>query len=213
MKILTRSANPALYSMMQSCLSPDNEFICLTQFQGWEGALEYLKHVFLNESGWIVSIDEDCFVTRELGIEVLMQYMEDYNYQLAGMHDGGVISHRVNSWTNINPFFFIANVDAIKAKLELVEWEFVENYKLRPKPKKAPSYITGPYNHWHFEPFAGLLYWLYDNFRIKFIPATTHSDGISTILPFAIHSWYSREYDGAHKERIDNLFNEAKLKR
>lgn len=215
MKILTRSANPALHTMMQSLLSPDNEFKRLTQFQGWEGALDYLKHVFLNGSGWIVSIDEDCFVTDEPAIKRIIQHMKDNDYQLAGIRDGGVIEHRINSWTNINPFFFIANVDKIREKLQWEDWEKLKTYYPKFIPNDPPKGVSSIYSHGHFEPFAGLLYWLWDNFRIKFIDAETHKDGVSTVLkldnkPFALHSWYSREYDGAHKERIDNLFNEAK---
>lgn len=96
MKILTRSASPELYSMMQSCLSLTNEFKRLTDFQGWEGALNYLKHVFLKETGWIVSIDEDCFVTDEKQIIDLIQHMKDNDFHIAGIHDGGVIEHRSN---------------------------------------------------------------------------------------------------------------------
>lgn len=197
--------------------SDDTEFIRFTEFQGYTEALDFILHGLTHLDGWVVFCDEDCFVTNQKAIESIIEHMKQNDMQVAGIPDGGVISHRSNSWTNINPFFFIANTTAVREKMhgytrdQIVEWalDFI--------PEK-PRNIGDNFDHNHWEPFAGVLYFLYDNFRILFLDAQEHEDGISTKVIFkdklvALHSWYGRAYVDEHKERIDNLYNEVlKLK-
>ena len=56
----------------------------------------------------------------------------------------------------------------------------------------------------------------HNNDEPLFLKTREHEDGVSTVLmykdkEFALHSWYSREFnfDEFHRERILNLFQEA----
>lgn len=220
MKYVTRSANDKLYQKMKFFLNDNtNTFIQCKQFQGWQGALEYLHHIASNYNGWIVSIDEDCFVIDESEIFTIIARMARTGCIVAGVPDGGVICHRTNSWTNVNPFFLIINADELRKKYNQFTREQIDNWSLIKYDSEAPEFVDlSKCQHNKYEPFAGFLYWLFDNTKIMFLDARNDEDNISTHVigvsgkEFAVHTWYSREYDNRnspHHSRINNIFNYA----
>lgn len=218
MKVITRARNKQLYKMMQSMLGA-HDYIPLTH-HGHIGAVDYLHDIFSNHSGFVVNCDEDCFISNPDAIHDIIAYMIDNDYDYCGVPDGGVVSHRTNSWTNVNPFFNVFNVDKIKP-LYLAEGRKKIDSFFGVHCDKRPHFIRGNFNHNQLEPFAGLLYWLHYNFNPLYLNAKDHADGITSILldldnePFGYHTWYSREYQKGieHTSRIDERFLEAKAKR
>jgi len=214
MKIITRSANDTLYAMMKSCFTGDHEFQQVKSYDGWIEAYTFLLDTLSKDQGMIVIMDEDCFVTDEKAIDGIIEYMHARKYHVAGVPDGGVIPHRQNSWSNVNPFFMIVDTSVIAPMLSQRNHIQLATYFPEIFYNK-PDFVTAPFDHNYFEPFAGLLYWLYDNFNVLFLNARQHEDGISTIIidrdeyPFAVHTWYSREYnvDEFHTRRINSIYS------
>jgi len=208
--IVTRSANEKLYTLAKGLWQSDNNFIQCKQFQGYNGALDYLLHLFThNFSGIIVNADEDFFIVNEDLLDNVINTMVEKGYAFCGVPDGGIISHRNNSVFNVNPFFNVFNVDLIKTKI--ASFDNSKQYQYANKVEK-----NGNLN----EPFAGFLYWLHDNFLGANFTDIESTDGVSTIIkindrPMGIHSWYSREYgkDVAQTERIDRCYEWALINR
>jgi hypothetical protein len=204
--IVTRSQNEKLYKIAKALLSDKNEFIQCKQFKGFEGALNYLKWIFETQSGWVVNIDEDCFIVNESLIDICINQMKRNGWVYCGVPDGGgLIPHRSKSKYTANPFFNIFNVDAIKEKWhtysDVIDFELIK--------KIEPNYNLD-------EPFAWLFYWMFKNFESAEFSDIDSTDGTSTIInvnkkPMLIHSWYSRMYDKdvAQTERINKCIEWA----
>ena len=197
--IVTRSANEHLYTLFKSFWREGNTFIQHNEFQGYEGALNYLLHILSNYDGWIVNCDEDVFLTDEKLLDSIISFMQKTGHVYCGVPDGGgIMSHRTNSPKHVNPFFNVFNVGAIRTKIH----EF-DNSKSRDYAAQCGESNLR-------EPFAGLLYWLYNNFKCAIFTDIETTDGVSTVIkinakPMLIHSWYSRHYgiDESQTERIN----------
>lgn len=224
LNIYTRSADDQLYMMMQMGFNlAVNEFYQCKQFPGNIGSISYLYYIISeSKEDWIVSCDEDCFVTNEDSIIELIEFMKANDYDYCGMPDGGICKHRNNSWTNVNPFFIIFNVKKIREVLAVTDREEINKIKYDESKVRSDHLILGELRHSEVihssqEVFSGFLYWLAYNFRGVYLNAQDHADGTSTILldlhgkPFAKHAWYSRGFSKEpHHTRILNLYNEAR---
>lgn len=218
MFIVTRQRNAQLYTMMRQRFSGYGDAcLALPKYNRVKGAIDYL-HRICEFPGWIVNCDEDCFVTKRDYIADLIGYMDAYQYDYCGMPDGGVQYHRSNSWANMNPFFNIFNMDVIRPVYQQWARRDIDQFQYVPAP--TPPGLTFPYAHNYNEPFASFFYWLHAHFRPLYLQASTHRDGISTILhsplgdvPLVYHAWYSRYYpkDAVHTPRIDALYAEVCL--
>jgi hypothetical protein len=102
--------------------------------------------------------------------------------------------------------------EALTYLIKLLDSAVAYNYKFADITNtKQPTGITSNFKHdTGFEPFDGLFYFLHDKGNPLNLSAITHEDNISTGLIynklFCWHSWYSREYNGGHKKRINDLF-------
>lgn len=206
--IVTRSANEELYNISKSLWRSDNQFHRLTQFGGFQGALDYLLFILNNFDGWVVNADEDFFLINEDLVDSVISEMKKKGFAYCGVPDGGVIAHRNKSVYNVNPFFNVFNVSAIKAKIKSFDAS---------KSREYAEYCEKNYNI--DEPFAGLMYWLNRNFTCGNFTQIESTDGISSVIiindkEVGIHSWYSREYgvNPAQTKRIDNCIEYAIMK-
>jgi hypothetical protein len=182
----------------------------------------YLHDIIEYRRGWVVNLDEDCYVFNWKAVEEIINYMDENDYAYAGMPDGGVCSTRERSWMTVNPFFNVFNVDKIRDKYVKRTREEIDT---TPVPQWAdmfkPVICTGKYDLGAVSPFSGLFNWLWFNFKVLNLDARNHPDRISTQLldlngkPFCAHSWYSREYnnDLRQKDRIDRLYEECRLRK
>jgi len=197
--VYTRSINDELYAMMRSTIPPEVECIKLTGYNGWEDALRFIKDVIERCPDFAVIVDEDMFFHDWDKVQGMVNHMIEHGYTHAGIPDRGVIPHRTLNWTTLNPAFNILNCDALR-KLGALN------------PIDKPDFITVP----EFEIFADLYTHLYKIGKPLFLRASTLSDAITTHVMdhlgnyIGLHTWYSREYNNGHKDRIKGIFDYAK---
>lgn len=207
--IATRSINEDLYGMASSFWPAHIERKRITGMDDWRDALTYL-HALLNiDADYVVNCDEDCFVFDWGVVEDIITHMHGYGLVHAGMPDTlAHCAHRNNGDFIHNPFF---NVFAPKA---------AQNALLRtPWYAHAVTVGSNPPGCQHHEVFNNFFAALEEHARPLDLTGRDHADGISTELafqrPFALHSWYSREYanPGEHRGRIWALYEEARSRK
>lgn len=197
--ITTRSRSDELYAMASSFWgdAPRKRF---TGYNHYKDALRYILDILNEPYDYIINIDEDCFVYDFERMIFLLEAMEETKAIQCGMPDSlEFCPHRNNSLFVHNPFFNVFNRKKV-SELLLSATPYV-------------TYITendleveGCNFH---EPFNVFFAAIKDGLRID-LEAKQHKDGISTYLgDFALHSWYSREFETTHRERILNIYNEA----
>jgi hypothetical protein len=236
-KIVSNVINDELYSYSKSFYESMNYEKIVVSGQNKLYNFKFINYVILNKSlfdfDWMVYVDEDCFITNQKALEDLINYQIENNYSCSGMPDGGVIAHRFHNPVAINPFFMIMNINEIRKKYNIDEinksmyGEDLNKYVPINLIKKEYTYKSShdeilklgysPYGvvFDNFEPCYGFFFWLLrNNFKILYLDADEHDDGISTILknhndvPFAYHAWYGRLWnDENHKKRILNIIN------
>lgn len=207
--IATRSRSELLYHRASS-FWPDAAQVPrhrITGMDHWRDAIHYLHALLDIDADVVVNCDEDCFVMDWGVVERVCEAVMGPGLVMAGMPD--VLEHchhRNNAPFVHNPFFNV----------------------LRPAPIKAmlaghPTYanqvllnVNPPGCRFH-EPFNAFFRVLFDH-AAGTVPldGRDHADGMSTWLshagvPFALHTWYSRQYehDAVHRDRIDARFAEA----
>lgn len=206
LEVFTRSCNDELYAMMSEFIPDHVVKHKMTDYNHWTDADRFIRDVIEKAKGWAVIVDEDCFITDFGRVYDEACAMRHLGYTHGGVSDNGYVSHRNLQWYVLNPFFNIIDTAYFRAfnKGEL-------NFDGE-KPKKCGN----------IEPFDDLYLSMMMFGNAKFMDCREHEDGISTIVQdslgsdIAYHSWYSRSYteDGSeHRQRIINLYNEAKAKK
>lgn len=225
MKTYTRYNNPTLFDKAQSlCPYP---IIKGEGFNHWKDAATYLEWLIEQGDEYAMNIDQDCFITDVSVLEELIADFKSGGYTHAGISDGGCLSGRNNiSWAVMNPFFNLFNGKAIRYSKSITDftptWGNIRTMGFKPiwnakknwqgkRPSHIPEYETSMW-----EPFNGFFNWLFEYGRPLWLHGELHADGISTIIkykdkPFALHSWYSRDYDYStdQRKRIDKLYLES----
>lgn len=217
-RYVTRHNNDELYEMMNSLLPIEVEKI--QGFDDWVGAVKYLEHILESETKLVVNIDLDCFIFDWSVVEELIKDMNDCNlgYTHCGASDASMKGRANSSWVVMNPFFNVFDIGSIPT----INFEeaYHEGYRSE-WSKSRCSYLPEPiemvaYEQPFTEPFNGLFNTLFLYGNPLFLKTREHEDGISTVLmykdkEFALHSWYSREFnfDEFHRERILKLYQEA----
>lgn len=221
MKAYTRYNNETLFKYCQSlCPYP---IIKGDGFNDWRDAATYLEWVVSHWDRVAMNIDIDCFITDHLVLDELIQDFQDGGYTYCGIPDAGALQGRSNlSWVVANPFFNLFDSYRIMMEHTVVsadmDWEDIRRFGFMPRwYHERPDWVS-EYEQCMWEPFNGFFNWLYSWGRPLFLQGDLHPDGISTIIkykdrPFALHSWYSREFNHnpEQRERIINLYNEARL--
>lgn len=191
MTLYTRSNNDELFQMMAEFIPVKINIVKCDWFNHWTDAESYLHFIIQQGNGWIINCDNDCFIHDFRLVKKLMTYMVVNSFTHCGMRDAGTSPHRNNDWEVMNPFFNLFNADVIKPMLKDVQP--VEN---------------------NIEPYNSFFKHLHHKGNPLYLDAATRSDGITTHLMdyernyFALHSWYSREYD-TQKERINKVYADA----
>ncbi len=157
-----------------------------------------------------INVDEDCFITDLDAVLALAKKAEMEGWVNIGCSDAGRGVPRKGDPEVTNPFFNVFNLHEIRKG-----WNA---YRMIPELKKDSYKGVEPYYnffHWMVKAFPGKTLYL-DNER--------HSDGITTRLPFCLHTWFARQFnpgiltrlfegndkkDVVHRERIDAIINEA----
>lgn len=170
------------------------------------------------EPDWIVNMDEDCFCYAPHRIDPLIQYMQDNDYDLCGVPEGGMVTHRQYDPLAMNMSFTIANV----AKFRQWRSEFhPDRWKFRPElTPLAPYHILHrPYQFGNWEPTYPWFYFLLEKgAKCLYLRANMDDDGISchildhNTFPLAAHAFMGSAYNRAPevRERIDKLFDKCR---
>lgn len=200
--IATRSRSDALYAKASEFWPADIPRHRVQHMHGWHAAAEYLWALTQLDADLVVNCDEDCFVHSWDVVDALLHEMASKRIAYVGMPDDKLnCRHRNNATFVHNPFFTVFAPALLRTVLS----------------DPPPMEFNPPECAIH-EPFNSL-YAAFRRYEGAWqLQGHDHRDGISTSLsyrgiPFALHSWYSREYDGNHRSRIDALFAEAMLHR
>ena len=210
--ILTRSCNKSLFIKSGQSIKLPFEKRRI-KYKSAEG---YLYAVLKSDADIAINIDEDAFILDNNKLFDLLLYMVKNGYVNCGFPDGGVLPIRFHNPLITNPFFNILDLRILRNKFNFIEIKkfsvFNQNYIIN-----SPVHLLKTeYKYDMYEPFYPFFLWISQNFKVLYLDAEKHPDGITSILkdhvgnPFLLHSWYSRSYniDNFHTERINSLINE-----
>lgn len=149
MKIVffTTSTFSDIQQIQTACIRkffPDSHHVKFDGRTGWFGVwYQWLDFTKTYDADWYVHIDEDCFITSEIEINNLIQFMIENNYDCAGPPDGH-FEYRSGNHMAFNSFFMIMNkkcIDAWNNRTAIPQFkeEWIRDY---PYEKK---------NHSHYE--------------------------------------------------------------
>lgn len=229
-KIFTRSFSLELYSLSRTLYEGlEIPIVRLTDKTADGYFFSILKDT---ECDVAINIDEDAFLINPDALLELVNFVVEHNYANVGCPDGGM-ALRIFNPIITNPFFNVLNLKLIRTKLigknEINAFDYLtvcEEMKAR-----FPIHILkGRYDfkYTNQEPYYPFFFWLAYNFDILYLPAETHTDGISTILYspdksqiICLHAWFARFYKmslfakiflkkrGVQTQRITNLITES----
>jgi hypothetical protein len=178
----------------------------------------YLFSILKYDIDYAINIDEDAFVVDPDKLVALLKYCIANNYVNCGFPDGGVLRMRTYNPLVTNPFFNIFDVKAIKKRLNYQEIENFD-FKQYDYEAKSPSHLY-KFKMYQFdllESYYRFFLWLNLSFKVLYLDAKDHADGITTLLKdmngdvFLAHTWYARHYakDPVQTQRINNIYSEC----
>lgn len=215
-KLVTFSQHPELYEVAAAMINLPYPKVV---FDSWSP--RYIIDTLEIEADWLIHFDADTFVFDPNRIQRLMEFMDAEKIACCGMPDGGVVDIRFHNPVACNPFFNIINRKLVLESKErdpgIVGTPWQEHYR-----RHTPLFVRGKgrkFSYDYFEPFYGLYFWFCKHgFKILYLDAETwkgEPEQYSTLLKdhtgvfFLLHTWYSREYHGAHRNRINRAIGYA----
>lgn len=221
--ILTTVANFSLY-YKTSVLFPDaiQRFVIdgTNGMHGINSILFMMEKLKKENIDWLIMADEDVIFEKPEVIFSIIEEMNENNYMVSGVRDGGVVTHRDRNPFVINTFFSIIDFKELinlwnkKEMLKqqyILENEFDDDLKnLIYKYDKLSLY----------EPYYCFYLWLRrKGKKILFLDAKMLEDSISNSIiynniEFLIHTWYARSYEENEKHtcRINILLDKILFK-
>lgn len=216
--IATTVVNFELYNKTVKFFPKNIDLYVIDGRKGMHG-IESLKFLFrkLKNKGidWLIMADEDVIFRNTQSVFDIINHMRIYNFGVAGVRDGGVISHRTYNPYVINTFFSILNFNKL---VELIDWKIIrENFQTFTNEFFDDlDELSYPYDKESLkEPYyAFYLYLRRCGVKFLFLKAgLVKNDTIAnTVLDLenniiCLHTWYARCYkDGSHHtNRINRL--------
>jgi hypothetical protein len=177
----------------------------------------YNRFTAYREYDCVIALDIDCLITNVDVLNTLCEHMLSKDITFAAMNENGPSVHRrscykVSEGDKYNGFFYILNNSQMPVMPAYQELD--------------KMYRTVEGNNTNiFEPYWSLFMYLYHNkARHVDLQGYTHEDKLTTVLDYdgeelLKHTWMARQYDngseylekGTHRERIDKIYEEAKL--
>lgn len=219
--ILTTVANFKLYEITSKLFPANCQKYVIDGQEGMHGlsSIFYMFKKLKNKNiDWLIMADEDVIFTNTDVVFELVNKMKKDNYTVAGVRDGGVISHRAFNPNLINTFFSIINLKAIleiwnkkvvKKNQYLIDNEFLVDTSLLEYKYDVASL---------YEPYYCFYLWLKRSGKhFLYLEAKMHQDAITNSVHFnnttlLYHTWHARSYgkNEKHTKRIDFILNENK---
>lgn len=213
--IITTVANFNLYFKTNYLFPKEFQRYVIDGRNGMHGihAIFYMFKKLKNKGHkWLIMADEDTILTNANSIFRIIRKMDENDFVISGVRDGGVISHRNYNPNAINTFFSILNFEKLLTHFNKDE---ILNSKINYNVKFSMSL---PYKYdlqSNYEPYYCFYFWIIQKgFKILYLDTKMHNDdGFSNELSFhnksfLIHTWYARSYgiNNKHTKRIDNIF-------
>lgn len=235
-KFYCRSFNKELYLLSRGLYSQANYPCVRLTDQTADG---YFYTMLRDEDCDIaINIDEDCFLTDLDAVLALAKKVADEGWVNAGYSDAGAGCIRAGHPMVTNPFFNVFNLKLIRtlwkdntSVKELSGFRFFDHsdtLKAQFDSLSVPrSFFREQANleDANHEPYYNFFFWLTLNFPGKtlFLNSWRHTDNITTVTDFCLHTWYARfyhpfmitylfegnSYDIKHEQRIDSIIDEV----
>jgi hypothetical protein len=223
--ILSTVNNFKLYKKSSSLYPTDIKSYVIDGRNGMFGihSIKYMMKIFKKKDiDWVILMDEDAlFINSDLVFPII-NYMEENNYIISGVRDGGVLPERSGNPYVMNPFFSIINLKKLKKiwnKKEMMNNHYVKDDEF----SDDLTSLKYPYDKMSLsEPYYGFYLWLKRK-KEKLLYMETSlpfkDDRITNIVhdlngsPILYHTWFSREYGdsrGRHTDRINKVFDKFK---
>ncbi|WP_298247543.1 hypothetical protein [uncultured Christiangramia sp.] len=165
---------------------------------------------------WLIMADEDViFKNPEKTLE-LVAYMKKNNFQVSGVREGGIISHKPFNPYAINTFFSIlhfSEIEKIFNKKEIKKNQYISPDEFKDDLSQlSMKFDTASL----YEPYYCFYFWLKrKGFKFLYLNVDTNfpADDITTsvYVPdgnlLLHHTWYARAYGQniKHTDRINNI--------
>lgn len=219
--ILTTVANFELYNITSKLFPKNCQKYVIDGRNGIHGIssiyymFEKLKHKNID---WLIMADEDVIFKDSEVVFNIIDKMKGENFTVAGVRDGGVVSHRSFNPNLINTFFSIIN---FKEVLKIWDKEEVKKnqYIIDKEFTVDASALEYKYNENSlYEPYYCFYLWLKrKSKKFLYLDAKMHEDSITNSIQFndntfLYHTWHARSYgkNEKHTKRIDAILNENK---
>ena len=165
---------------------------------------------------WLIMADEDVIFQKPEQVFELIEYMKENDYRVAGVREGGVISHKPFNPYAINTFFSIlhfSEIEKIFNRREIKNQQYIEPNEFNDDLKglKMDFDIESLY-----EPYYCFYFWLKRRkFKFLYLDIGTEfpNDDFTTSVYdpggnlLLYHTWYARAYGQSekHTKRINNI--------
>lgn len=166
---------------------------------------------------WLIMADEDVIFSEPNQVFSIIEQMNQENFTVSGVRDGGVVKHRNHNPYVINTFFSILN---IKDVLQI--WDkkkMLKNQYIIPNEFEDNLDLPFSYNENSlFEHYYCFYLWLRrHNKTFLFLDAKMEADGLANTVwfnssPILCHTWYARNYnkDPENTNRINGYIPKTK---
>jgi hypothetical protein len=166
--------------------------------------LIFEKKIF-QKYDWIILADEDVFFYDSNLVFRLIEQMQEQEYDICGVRDGGVIKHRFDNPLAVNTFFCVVNYKEIVKQFNFDKVMKCQRFFPELYLKEDFSNLLYAYNIKSLkEPYYCFFFWAALN-EYKFLYLDTvnpvNNDVIGNVIlnneneKIGFHSWYARAYN------------------
>jgi len=224
--LLSTVTNFDLYSKTSKLFPEEIPHYIIDGSNGMYGiaSIHYMFKILKNKNiEWLIMADEDVIFQNNEKVLDLIEYMKDKKYDVAGVRERGIISHKKFNPFAINTFFCILhfseiekayNKKEIKNNQYFTKGEFSENL----------DHLQGEYDISNlYEPYYCFFLWLKrKGFNFLYLSANSpfQDDDLTTAVYgpekdlLLYHTWYARAYGVSpkHTTRINKVLKEISIK-
>ncbi len=221
--ILTTVANFELYEKTSN-LFPDGIRSYVIDGRNGMHALHSIFYMFKKlkkeEIDWLIMADEDVIFKNPQAVFGLIEFMEENDYSVSGVRDGGAIKHRNNNPYAINTFFSILNFKKVSKLFnasEIIGNQYINKGEFEDDLNQL---VYGFDQKSLYEPYYCFYFWLRrKGEKILFLNSKMieeENEQISNEVfdpngnSLLIHTWYARSYgkNEKHTARIDKILKQ-----
>lgn len=216
--IVSTVINFKLYDQTSRCFPRGFQKFVIDGRNGMHG-IDSLRFIFKKfkkfDFEYLVLCDEDVIFSDPSVVLDIIEKMKIKSYTVAGVRDGGVISHRGFNPLLVNTFFSIINFKNVSEyynERTMLKQQYLSDKEQTALLPDLPfkydlSSLYEPY-------YCFFLNILRNNGTILYLDGKMADDNIANEIywndeKFALHTWYARSYlkNDKHTQRIDRFLN------